>query len=59
MGYHVSIHRGNGVTEIEAVAVKDPGDRYVVRRTDGDSLDDEYVAACELAGLLEVDWEEF
>ena len=59
MGYHVKIVRGNGVTEIEAVAVKDATDRYVVRKTDGDSTDDEYVAACQLAGLLDVDWEDF
>ena len=59
MGYHVTIHRTSGVTEIEAVAVNDPNDRHLVRRTDGDSADDEYAASCQLAGLLNVDWEEF
>lgn len=59
MGYHVTIHRANGVIEMEAVAVNDPHDRHLVRRTDGDSADDEYFAACQLASLLDVDWEEF
>jgi hypothetical protein len=59
MGYHVTVHRRNGITEIEAVAVNDPNDRHLVRRPEGDSADDEYVAACQLAGMLHVDWEEF
>jgi hypothetical protein len=59
MGYRVSVHRGEGLTEIEAVAVRDPNDRHVVRRTEGDTPDDEYLAACQLAGMLHVDWEDF
>jgi hypothetical protein len=59
MGYHVTIHRANGMTEIEAIAVNDPNERHLVRRTDGDNSDDEYAAACQLAGILHVDWEDF
>lgn len=59
LGYQVKIVRGNGMIDIEAVSVKDSTDRYLVRMTDGDSADDEYVAACQLAGLLDVDWKDF
>lgn len=59
MGYHVRVHRQDGVIEIEAVAVNDPNDRHLVRRAEPAGADGEYAAACELAGLLDVDWEEF
>ena len=57
MGYHVRVLRGEGLTEIEAVGVKDHTDRFLAR-TAGVAPDDEYAAACQLAEMLGLDPEE-
>jgi len=59
LGYAVSIHRVNGVTEMHAVLLKDPSpdNIHIARNLDGNGPDDEYNAACALAEMLGIDLE--
>lgn len=56
LGYATSIHRMGDYVELHAVPLP-AGEPLYIARVDGDSGDDVYRAACELAALCGVDLE--